>query len=379
MTTPSLPYAKPGAVPPPPADIIPDGARYLDECFQEQPFPEGDDGAYSPQNYVDGIYYPDFYSSPDDDFTGLTDDEIKERLIAEGRYSPQLFVDGIYYPEAHTDNPLDMMQYGPTAYLQAAIASWIDDPMTLVAADTFLFYDAGDRRARVGPDVFVIPGIPQEPPQRSYYLWEEGHYPTLIIEILSRRTHGRDLTFKRALYESWGVTEYIVHDPNQDLPTPLLLPPVVLLRMGADGQYYGVPSRYDAERDIYIVHSAVLGLELHGRRDWLRLYNPATGEYLPDYQELKQAGQDAEAQRHIADAQRHIAEAQRDAEQQARRNAEAERDAATAEIARRSAEAERDAATAEIARRSAEAERDAAAAENARLRAEIARLSPPGS
>ena len=173
---------------------------------------------------LDGIYYPDFYSSPADDFTGLTDDEIRRRLIAEGRYSPQLFVDGVYYPEAHTDNPLDRMQYGPTVYLQAAIASWIDDPMTVVAADTFLFYDRHNRSARVGPDVFVIPGIPQEPPQRSYYLWQEGHYPTLVIEILSRRTHARDLTFKRALYESWGVTEYIVCDPNQDLPSPLLLP-----------------------------------------------------------------------------------------------------------------------------------------------------------
>ena len=360
MTTPSRPYAKPDRAPPLP-DIIPDGARYLDECFQEQPFPEGDDGAYSPLNYVDGIYYPDFYSSPADDFTGLTDDEIRQRLIAEGRYSPQLFVDGIYYPEAHTDNPLDMMQYGPTAYLQAAIASWIDDPTTLVAADTFLFYDRHNRRARVGPDVFVIPGIPQEPPQRSYYLWQEGHYPTLVIEILSRRTHARDLTFKRALYESWGVTEYIVYDPNQDLPTPLLLPPVVLLRMGADGQYYGTPPRHDAEQDIYIVHSQVLGLELHGRRDWLRLYNPAAGEYLPGYQELKQAGQNAEARHAAAEAQRYIAEAQRDAAQQARRNAEVERD------------------TEQQARRSAEVERDTAQAEIARLRAEIARLDPPQS
>ena len=251
--------------------------------------------------------------------------------------------DGVYYPDAYEVCPgKSMFHFRPQAYMDAALDAWYQAaPTTLVASEMFIYYEPGNPRARVGPDVYVIPGVGSEW-RRSYYLWLEGQVPIFAMEIASPRTVENDRTVKRALYESWGVREYMQYDPNSDLERPLLTPPLQGLRLGADGCYAEIPVDYDAEGNFYRVASATLGLELHGSREWFRFYDPLAGAYLPASLEL-QASRDEERSGRLA------AEAQRDRERDARLAAEVQRDAAREE-------------------------RDAAQARNRELRAEIRRL-----
>ena len=251
--------------------------------------------------------------------------------------------DGVYYPDAYEVCPgKSMFHFRPQAYMDAALDAWYQAaPATLVASEMFIYYEPGNPRARVGPDVYVIPGVGSEW-RRSYYLWLEGQVPIFAMEIASPRTVENDRTVKRALYERWGVREYMQYDPNSDLARPLLTPPLQGLRLGADGRYARIPAEYDAEGDFYRVVSETLGLELHGNREWFRFYDPLAGAYLPASLEL-QASRDEERSSRLA------AEAQRDRERDARLAAEVQRDAAREE-------------------------RDAAQARNRELRAEIRRL-----
>ena len=239
--------------------------------------------------------------------------------------------DGVYYPEAYEVCPgKSMFHFRPQAYMDAALDAWYQaDPTTLVASEMFIYYEPGNPRARVGPDVYVIPGVGSEW-RRSYYLWLEGQVPIFAMEIASPRTVENDRTVKRALYERWGVREYMQYDPNSDLARPLLTPPLQGLRLGADGRYARIPAEYDAEGDFYRVASETLGLELHGNREWFRFYDPLAGAYLPASLELQASRDEERSSRLAAEAQRDAAQTQRDRERDARLAAEVQRDAAQA-------------------------------------------------
>ena len=232
--------------------------------------------------------------------------------------------DGVFYPDAWDVCPIDtMLQYIPQSYMQWALTNWYDaDPMTLVASGMFIYYEQGNTRASVGPDVYVIPGVSRDTPRRSYYMWREGRIPTFALEVVSLSNYRRDTGYKRELYRSWGVDEYWLYDPNRDQLRPLLATPLQGLRLVA-GRYEDIPVSYDPASGMYQGSSRVLGLDLRGNREWFRFINPATGEALPDPLELEQARAAAESQRDAESQARAAAENQRDAERAARAAAEA--------------------------------------------------------
>lgn len=78
----------------------------------------------------------------------------------------------------------------------------------------------------VRPDVLVVCG---EVPER--YLESP---PALIVEVLSDSTRERDRTYKRDLYESQGVTAYLLADPDA-----MSLEAFVL---GDSGKYEALPT-----------------------------------------------------------------------------------------------------------------------------------------
>lgn len=78
----------------------------------------------------------------------------------------------------------------------------------------------------VRPDLIVVCG--SAPPRHV----EQA--PALIVEILSAATRDRDLTVKRALYESQGVGWYLIVDPDENQTT--------LLRLSQAGGYEPVPT-----------------------------------------------------------------------------------------------------------------------------------------
>lgn len=143
------------------------------------------------------------------------------------------------------------------------------EPKVYVAGNMFLYYRKGDPRSVVAPDVFLVRGISKRK-RRSYKLWEEGRAPSLVIEVTSDSTSDEDVDKKKSCYETLGVEEYILHDPEGDYLNPCLQG----YRL-ARGCYEPIPRRMDDSLD-----SRVTGLTLRVEGKNLRLIDTTTGEHL---------------------------------------------------------------------------------------------------
>ncbi len=96
------------------------------------------------------------------------------------------------------------------------------DPNVYVSGDLLIFYEKGNMRRHVAPDVFGVKGVPngQRP---NYLLWEEGKGPDVVIEVTSKTTKSEDLKKKPDLYRAkLGVQEYFLFDPTEDYLSPSL-------------------------------------------------------------------------------------------------------------------------------------------------------------
>lgn len=178
----------------------------------------------------------------------------------------------IYYPEsdgkpmAETDLHRDEM-FDLIAMLQARYA---DAPDVYVSGNLLLYYQEGNPRAAVAPDVFVVFGVPKGR-RRVYRLWAEGVPPAVIVEVTSRKTKGEDVRTKMALYARLGVAEYFMYDPE----TEYLRPPLQGFRL-VGGTYAQEPP--DASGAL---RSQRLGLDLRLVDGLLAVFDAATGERLP--------------------------------------------------------------------------------------------------
>ena len=196
-----------------------------------------------------------------------------------------------------------------------------------VAGELTMYWREGDDEKWVQPDVFVAFGSHRDWTRRVWKSWEEGKFADFILEVASRSTHRRDQTEKRAIYESQGVREYWQHDPTGEfLPARLLGH-----RLDKAGAYKPVPLKTKPDGTRY-GKSKVLGLHLClDNEGSLRLYDPATGEFLRKEHAEASAEKDrtiAEERRLRAEERRRHAEASADKD---RRHAE-ERRALLAEI-----------------------------------------------
>jgi Uma2 family endonuclease len=85
----------------------------------------------------------------------------------------------------------------------------------LLAANVGVFPTASNEA--LVPDVFlaldtVVKQPLTEKRNRSYFIWEHGKPPDVVIEIVSNR-EGNELTRKLRGYERIGVSHYVVFDP----------------------------------------------------------------------------------------------------------------------------------------------------------------------
>ena len=171
------------------------------------------------------------------------------------------------------------------------------DPHVYISGNLFVYYQEGDPRQVVAPDVFVVHGV-RNRQRRIYKLWEEGVVPAVVFELTSRSTRREDLRTKYALYERLGVTEYFLFDPLDEY----LRPPCRGYRL-QQGRYRPLVPAEDGS-----LGSAVLGLALHARGEQLRLYDPARQRWLPTPQEEAAARRAAE-ERALAAEERATVEA----------------------------------------------------------------------
>lgn len=186
--------------------------------------------------------------------------------------------------ELHRDDMIDTIQT-----LQDHFAA---EDRICISGNMLLYYEEGNRRKHVSPDVFAVRGV--EKKRRDYYLlWEEGRPPELVIEITSKSTRLEDQKQKREIYRTiLRVFEYFLFDPTEDY----LKPPLQGFRLEA-GDY--VPIEAVDGR----LPSRVLGLHLERAGQELRLFDPATRAWLPTRSER------VEAERQRAEAEHQRAEA----------------------------------------------------------------------
>jgi Uma2 family endonuclease len=147
-------------------------------------------------------------------------------------------------------------------------------PDVYVSGNLLIYYVEGNPKKRISPDIFVARGV-EKRQRRIYKLWEEGAAPQVMIELTSRQTWREDLQEKWRLYEQLGVEEYFIFDPEYDY----LDDPLVGYRL-KDGKYkmMNAPDRR--------LRSKVLGLELVDTGETLRLFDPNSGRFLPNWQEM---------------------------------------------------------------------------------------------
>ena len=160
-----------------------------------------------------------------------------------------------------------------------------------VGSNNFLYYERGNPRAVVSPDVYVVVGA-RAGLRDTYLLWNEPKGPDFVLEVTSASTRRDDERRKRDVYAALGVSEYFLYDPRAEYLAPALQG--FRLR---EGVYRALPAVTVLPGRGVAVASAVLGLELRDEREapMLRLRDPETGRDLLTYEESER-GREEEAE-----------------------------------------------------------------------------------
>lgn len=91
-----------------------------------------------------------------------------------------------------------------------------------IAMDMYWYWEEGNVKARVAPDLMVIYGAGPRI-RDSFMSWkEDGRIPNIIFEMASKNNWREDINTKRVLYERLGVQEYFIFDPKEEYLRPNL-------------------------------------------------------------------------------------------------------------------------------------------------------------
>ncbi len=185
--------------------------------------------------------------------------------------------------------------------------SVLGEQLFLVAANVGVFY--ASRRPPLVPDVFLSLDVevPQDWTQkknRTYFVWEFGKPPDVVIEIVSNR-EGNELDRKLRDYARIGVAYYAVFDP---------------LRQLGETDLYVFENRANHYHELEQPWFEEIGLGLtlwdgifEGKHDhWLR-WCDATGAVIPTgAEQAEQERQRAEQEHQRAEQERQRAEQERE-------------------------------------------------------------------
>ncbi len=96
------------------------------------------------------------------------------------------------------------------------------DDQVFVAGDLLWYAVEGNDKKRIAPDVMVVFGRPKGA-RGSYRQWlEDNIAPQVVFEILSPGNTQQEMSRKLLFYESYGVEEYYIYDPNKNEITGLI-------------------------------------------------------------------------------------------------------------------------------------------------------------
>jgi len=183
----------------------------------------------------------------------------------------------VHYPEtdgrpmAETD-----MHYEVVTNIRFALQWYFRDRDDVyVSGNLFVYYEEGNPKKCVAPDVFVVFGVPKRR-RRVYLVWEEGKGLDVVFEFTSRKTRNEDFGRKMDIYRGiLGVRELFIFDPLREY----LVPPLVGYYRRGDKWV-----REEPKEDRLV--SEVLGLEVVMFGETLRLFDSKTGQFLPTPDEL---------------------------------------------------------------------------------------------
>ena len=184
-------------------------------------------------------------------------------------------------PMAENDAQRDAIMYG----IGSLTRHFEDRPDVYVSGDLLIYYEEGNPRVSIAPDVFVVFGV-EDRRRLNYKLWEERQAPAFVLEVASPSTWRDDIGWKRSVYARLGVREYWQYDPD-GRHLPARLQGERLTRSG----YVRQPVATDPHGTLKL-RSETLGLELRatpGRE--MRFRDPATGR------DLRSHGEEADARR----------------------------------------------------------------------------------
>ena len=188
-------------------------------------------------------------------------------------------------PMAESDRARDYMIYG----VEAVETYFLNRSDVYVSANSFIYYEEGNKEAVVAPDLYVVFGVFKRK-RDNYKVWKEGGItPDFVLEVTSETTQDKDQITKPEIYKDLGVREYFQYDPSGDYLNPILQG----LRL-VNGEYQRIPANNIAFDTLWL-YSEVLELELHLISGELRFKDPQTGEFLKTYKELEQARLNAES------------------------------------------------------------------------------------
>lgn len=124
------------------------------------------------------------------------------------------------------DTPVDnlLSEKQQRLLINSLYSSLLRDEPFLAAANVGLYY--GVKQPAIVPDVLLSLGVsvPEDWSQkqnRSYFVWQFGKPPEVVIEIVSN-TVGNELGSKLEDYAQARVAYYVVFDPLQCLDGPVL-------------------------------------------------------------------------------------------------------------------------------------------------------------
>jgi Uma2 family endonuclease len=227
-------------------------------------------------------------------------------------------------------------------YLEAI---FLDNPNVFVAGNLLWYPVEGKPTIRSAPDVMVAFGRPKER-RGSYKQWVEGNVaPQVTFEILSPGNQRDEMDRKFEFYETFGVEEYYVYDPDD----------------GSLAGWLRKGNHLEKVADMAGFVSPWLNIRFEPGEgpNSLQIIGP-DGEsfqtHAQDIQQRRAAERRAEAERQRADNERQLKEAERQRADNERQLKEAERQRADDE--RKLKEVERQRADSE--RRLKEAERQRA-------------------
>ena len=230
------------------------------------------------------------------DTTGLTSDRI-------------FYPDSDGQPMTESDATRDYLLY----CVEVLKLYFKSRPNVYVSGNLFIYYEEGNPKASISPDVFVVFGVHNRK-RRSYKAWQEdGKLPNFVLEITSRSTKRQDEEDKPRLYASLGIEEYFQYDPTADYLKPQLRGSQLV-----DRTYEPLPLATTPEGILYL-HSRVLGLDLQLHSPYpnlgivplaqeLRFYDPSTSTKLLSREEVEQV-------REVLQQEKDLIQQERDAAQ----------------------------------------------------------------